>query len=117
MRLVLMLRFAILLMSISFMTDARCIFQPHVRPIVRGKSKAPTEFGAKIGAAVYEGYTFIDHHSWDAYNESTDLSLQIQLFKERFGYLPATILAGKIYMNHANRRLLKEYEIKTYCKP
>lgn len=39
------------------------IFQPHVRPIVRGKSKSPTEFGAKIGAAVYEGYTFIDHHS------------------------------------------------------
>ena len=35
------------------------IFQPHIRPIVRGKSKAPTEFGAKIGAAVYEGYTFI----------------------------------------------------------
>lgn len=93
------------------------IFQPHVRPIVRGKSKAPTEFGAKMGAAVYEGYTFIDHHSWDAYNESTDLSLQILLFKERFGYLPATILADKIYMNHTNRRLLKEYEIKTYCKP
>lgn len=93
------------------------IFQPHIRPIVRGKSKAPTEFGAKIGAAVYEGYTFIDHHSWDAYNESTDLSLQIQLFKERFGYLPATILADKIYMNRTNRRLLKEYEIKTYCKP
>ena len=93
------------------------IFQPHVRPIVRGKSKTPTEFGAKIGAAVYEGYTFIDHHSWDAYNESTDLSLQIQLFKERFGCLPATILADKIYMNKANRKILKEYEIKTYCKP
>lgn len=93
------------------------IFQPHIRPIVRGKSKAPTEFGAKIGAAVYEGYTFIYHHSWDAYNESTDFSLQIQLFKERFGYLPATILADKIYMNRTNRRLLKEYEIKTYCKP
>lgn len=93
------------------------IFQPHVRPIVRGKSKSPTEFGAKIGAAIYEGYTFIDHHSWDAYNESTDLSLQIQLFKERFGYLPATILADKIYMSKANRKILKEYEIKTYCKP
>ncbi len=93
------------------------IFQPHVRPIVRGKSKAPTEFGAKIGAAVYEGYTFIDHHSWDAYNESTDLSLQIRLFQERFGYLPATILADKIYMNHSNRKLLEGYEIKTYCKP
>ncbi len=93
------------------------IFQPHVRPIVRGKSKAPTEFGAKIGVAIYEGYTFIDHHSWDAYNESSDLPLQIQLFKERFGCLPATILADKIYMSKANRKILKEYEIKTYCKP
>ena len=61
------------------------VFQPHVRAIVRGKAKARTEFGAKIGASIVEGYTFIDHHSWDAYNESQDLLLQIQLFKERFG--------------------------------
>lgn len=57
------------------------IFQTHVRSIVRGKSKAPTEFVAKIGAAVYEGYTFIGHHSWDAYNESSDLLPQIRLFQ------------------------------------
>lgn len=93
------------------------IYQPHVRPIVRGKAKAKTEFGAKIGASLYEGYTFIDHHSWDAYNESSDLSLHINKFKERFGYLPATILADKIYKNKENRKLLKKLEIKTYCKP
>ena len=58
-----------------------------VRAIVRGKAKARTEFGAKIGASIVEGYTFIDHHSWDAYNESQDLLLQIQLFKELFCYL------------------------------
>ena len=75
------------------------------------------EFGAKIGASVVEGYTFIDHHSWDAYNESSDLPLQIKLYKERFGYLPATILADKIYMNKENRKYLKEQEIRTYCKP
>lgn len=93
------------------------IFQPHVRPIVRGKVKANTEFGAKIGVSVVEGYTFIDHHSWDAYNESSDLSLQIQLFKERFGCLPATVLADKIYMNRANRNVLEDLEVRTYCKP
>ena len=93
------------------------IFQPHVRAIVRGKAKARTEFGAKIGASIVEGYTFIDHHSWDAYNESQDLSLQIQLFKERFGFLPATILADKIYLNKANRDILKDLEIQSYCKP
>ena len=93
------------------------IFQPHVRPIVRGKAKANTEFGAKIGASIVEGYTFVDHHSWDAYNESSDLSLQIQLFKERFGYLPATVLADKIYMSRTNRNILEDLEVRSYCKP
>lgn len=93
------------------------IFQPHIRPIVRGKAKAKTEFGAKIGASIYEGYTFIDHYSWDAYNECSDMALHIKLFEECFGYLPATILADKIYMNTDNRKLLKEYEKNTYSKP
>ena len=93
------------------------IFQPHVRPIVRGKASAKVEFGAKIGVSIVEGYNFIDHHSWDAYNESADLQLQIDKYKERFGFLPATVLADKIYMNRANRKILKDLEIKNYCKP
>lgn len=93
------------------------VFQPFIRPIVRGKAKAKTEFGAKIGVSLYEGYTFVDHHSWDAYNESTDMALHINLFEKRFGFLPATILADKIYMNLANRKMLKDMEIRTYSKP
>ena len=93
------------------------IFQPHVRPIVRGKAAAKVEFGAKIGASVVEGYTFIDHHSWDAYNENCDMQLHIDKYIERFGCLPATVLADKIYMNKANRAMLKELEIKSYSKP
>jgi hypothetical protein len=93
------------------------IFQRHLRPIVRGKAKAKVEFGAKIGASIVDGYTFVDHHSWDAYNESQDLPLQIRLYQERFGYLPATILADKIYLNKENRKVIDDYEIKSYCKP
>lgn len=93
------------------------IFQPHVRAILRGKAKAKAEFGAKIGASIVNGYTFIDHHSWHAYNESQDLQRQIELYKERFGYLPSTILADKIYMNKANRAIIGEFEIQNYCKP
>ncbi|MBQ6202903.1 MAG: IS5 family transposase [Prevotella sp.] len=93
------------------------IFQPHVRPIVRGKVSAKVEFGAKIGVSIVEGYNFIDHHSWDAYNEGADLQLQIDKYKERFGCLPATILSDKIYMNRANRAILKDLEIKNYYKP
>ena len=43
--------------------------QPWIRPIVRGKSKTPTEFGAKLSVSVVNGYTFIDRISFDAYNE------------------------------------------------
>jgi IS5 family transposase len=93
------------------------IFQPHIRPIVRGKAKAKVEFGAKIGVSIYEGYSFIDHHSWDAYNENSDLELHTRMFEQRFGCLPATILADKIYMNRNNREYLKVNEIKTYSKP
>ncbi len=93
------------------------IFQPHVRPIVRGKASAKVEFGAKIGVSVVKGYNFIDHHSWDAYNECNDLQRHIDNYKERFGFLPATILADKIYMNKANRAILKDFEINCYCKP
>ena len=59
---------------------------------------------------------FIDHHSWEAYNESQDLLLQIQLFKERLGYLPATILPDKIYLNRVNRDRLEDFETHSYCK-
>jgi len=93
------------------------IFQPHLRPIVRGKAKAKVEFGAKIGAGIVNGYTFVDHLSWDAYNEESDAELQIKLYKERFGYLPATVLCDKIYMNRENRQIFKDYEINSYCKP
>lgn len=93
------------------------IFQPHVRAIVRGMVKARMEFEAKIGTSIVEGYTFMDHNSWDAYNESRDLSLQIQLFKERFGHLPASILVDTIYLNRLNQDIFENLEIQSYCKP
>ncbi len=36
------------------------IFQSHVRPIVCGKSKSPTEFGTKIGAGIVKGYILLE---------------------------------------------------------
>lgn len=87
------------------------IFQPHIRPIVRGKVRSKVEFGAKIGVSVVGGYTYIDHHSWDAYNESSDFDTHISLFRERFGTLPQRFFADKIYMTKENRRKLKELDI------
>ena len=69
------------------------IYQPHLRPIVRGKAKAKVEFGAKIGASIVNGYTYVDHLSWDAYNESSDLAMQLELYQKRFGMLPQEVQA------------------------
>jgi hypothetical protein len=93
------------------------VFQPHVRPIVRGKSKSKVEFGAKIGVAVANGYTFIDHFSRDAYNESVDLKTHVEAYIVRFGHLPATCYADKIYMNRENRAYLKGLHVRAAGKP
>ena len=52
------------------------IYQPYVRPIVRGKDKAKVEFGSKISISEYEGMSKVDHISWDAFNEAGDLKMQ-----------------------------------------
>ena len=88
------------------------IFQPHVRPIVRGKAGARIEFGGKIGVSVVDGYTYIDHHSWDAYNECADFDTHISLYEERFGRKPQRFFADKIYMTKENRRKLRDLGIQ-----
>ena len=93
------------------------IYQPHLRPIVRGKAKAKVEFGAKIGACIVNGYTYVDHLSWDAYNESSDLAMQIELYRKRFGMLPREVQVDKIYLGKANRRYLKDNHVECYNRP
>ena len=83
------------------------IRQPHVRPIVRGKAKAKVEFGAKIGVSIVDGFSFIDHHSWEAYNEASDLTIHIEKYKERFGCEPRRFFGDRIYLNRENRKTLK----------
>ena len=83
------------------------IYQPHLRPIVMGKAKAKVEFGAMIGASIVNGYTYVDHLSWDAYNESSDLAMQLELYQKRFGMLPQEVQADKLYLGKANRNLIK----------
>jgi hypothetical protein len=86
--------------------------QPHIRPIPRGKTNAKTEFGAKLAISVVGGYTFADHISYDNFNEGVLLAAEINMFKERFGMLPARIIADTIYRNRENRALCKEQKIK-----
>nr|AHZ20759.1 IS5 family IS5 ssgr transposase [Anabaena sp. Syke748] len=60
--------------------------QPHIRPIIRGKAGKRTEFGAKLSASCYDGYVFLDHISWDNFNESGDLKSQVEENKKQAAY-------------------------------
>ena len=60
--------------------------QPWIRPIVRGKAKAKVEFGVKLDISVCDGWTRLERHSFDAYNESTGLKDMIEQYKERTGH-------------------------------
>ena len=88
--------------------------QPWIRPIVRGKSKAPTEFGAKISVSIVNGYTFLDRFSFDAYNEgeSSEFERVVEKYRQRFGHYPERILADKIYRSKSNRSYCKEHGIR-----
>jgi len=88
------------------------ILQPHVRPIVRGKDAASTEFGAKIGVSRINGYDVIEQISWDNFNESTMLQKQIERYKESMGCYPEAVLADKIYRTRANRDYCKKHNIR-----
>ena len=84
------------------------ISQPHVRPIVRGKASAPTEFGAKLSASLVNGFVFLDRLDWNPFNESGDLIEQIETYKQRFGCYPESVHCDAIYRTRDNRRYCKK---------
>lgn len=93
------------------------IHQPHVRPMVRGKAGSAVEFGSKIGICVHNGITYLDHLSWDSYNETEDLKISVENYKKRNGYYPAKINADQIYITRENRKWCIEKNILLNGKP
>jgi IS5 family transposase len=93
------------------------IHQPHVRPIVRGKTNAKVEFGAKVHLSLVDGYAFLDEVSWDAFNEGSHLPAYVEQYRQRFGYYPKEVLADQIYCSRANRTYLKGKGIRLLAKP
>ena len=88
------------------------ISRPYLRPIVRGKARAPVEFGAKLDISVADGYTRLETQSFDAYNEATFLKEVIERYRQRTGKYPQRVLADKIYRNRENLRFCKERHIR-----
>lgn len=89
------------------------ISQPWIRPIVRGKASAATEFGPKLEISIdEEGYERIERVSFDAYNESGSLKEAAERYRERTGKYPERILADQIYRTRENRAYCKERGIR-----
>ena len=89
------------------------ISQPYVRPIVRGKAKSPTEFGAKLDMSIDEnGFARLERLSFDAYNEGDVLIGTIERYHERTGHYPERVLVDQIYRNRKNRSYCKEHGIR-----
>jgi len=87
--------------------------QPYIRPIVRGKAKAPVEFGAKYDVSIDEkGHARLEKIQFDSYNESTIFQDAIERYKERNGHYPERVLVDQIYRTRANRAYCKEHGIR-----
>ncbi len=93
------------------------ITQPHIRPIVRGKAGKPVEFGAKLSVSCFDNYVFLDHLSWDNFNESGDFKTQVKAYKNYTGYYPCSVHVDKIYRTRANRAWCKERGIRISGSP
>lgn len=89
------------------------IRQPWIRPIVRGKVKAPVEFGAKLDVSIdSEGYGRLEKVSFDAYNESGCLIKAVERYRSRTGHYPERVLADQIYRTRDNRTYCKKHGIR-----
>ena len=93
------------------------VSRPFVRPIVRGKAGTPVEFGAKLDISVVDGWTRLEHCSFDAYNEAGTLQEITERFYAREGHYPERILADKIYRTRANLAYCKEHHIRLSGPP
>ncbi len=88
------------------------ISQPHVRPIVRGKATANTEFGAKVAISIVDGYAYVEKLSWDAFNEGKTLVESVECYRKRCGHYPEAVQADKIYRNADNLRYCEQRGIR-----
>jgi hypothetical protein len=88
------------------------LHQPWVRPIVRGKAKAAVEFGAKIAVSLVDGYSRIEHLSWDNFHEGTTLQESVESYRADTGVYPERVLTDRAYRTRENLQYCKERGIR-----
>ena len=93
------------------------IDKPHIRPIVRGKENKGVEFGAKVHKLQIDGISFIEHLSFEAFNEGTRLEKTIWRAQKLTGKKVKLLGADAIYATNANRNYVTKRGIQTDFKP
>jgi len=88
------------------------LHKPYVRPIIRGKEVKPVEFGVKVNMLQVDGISFIEHSSYDNFNEGTRLQNSIHLHQRYFGACHQ-IGADAIYATNDNRKYCTQNNIAT----
>ena len=88
------------------------LYQPHVRPMPRGKDRVQTEFGSKQLVMLKDGYAHVHTLSWDNFYEGTHLIQCAEAYKEIYGCFPKKISADAVFGNRVNREFLKEKGIQ-----
>jgi len=86
--------------------------KPYVRPIIRGKEVKAVEFGAKVHKVQVGGLSFIEHLSYENFNEGTRLKSSVAFHQKHFGRC-RQLGADAIYATNENRRYCNRMGIAT----
>ncbi len=73
--------------------------------------------GAKLSVSCFDNYVFLDHLSWDNFNESGDFKTQVEAYKNYTGYYPSSVHVDKIYRTRENRAWCKERGLRISGPP
>jgi len=92
------------------------IAKAYLRPIVRGKEVKPVEFGAKVNKLQIDGINFIEHLSFDAFNEGTRLKSTVYKAQSLTKRKVLIVGADVIYATNSNRNFVIKNNIKTDFK-
>lgn len=89
----------------------------YIRPIVRGKETKKVEFGAKVNKVQIDGISFIEHLSFDAFNEGTHYKSSVRLTQELTNTKLTVMGADAIYATNKNRKFATTNNIRTdFCR-
>lgn len=93
------------------------ISKSYLRPIVRGKEIKKVEFGAKVNKIQIDGISFIEHLSFDAFNEGTRFKSSVRLAQKLTHSKLAIMGADAIYATNNNRKYATRNNIRTdFCR-